>query len=54
MPINASFLGPEVDAFAVRLLAEARCELIVASSFSQHFGLYGERVGALHVFVSEC
>lgn len=40
---------PEVDAFAVRLFAEAGCELIVASSFSKNFGLYGERVGALHV-----
>jgi aspartate/tyrosine/aromatic aminotransferase len=40
---------PDVDAYAVRLFAEAGCELLVASSFSKNFGLYGERIGALHV-----
>jgi len=40
---------PDVDAYAVRLFAAAGCELVVASSFSKNFGLYGERVGALHV-----
>jgi aspartate/tyrosine/aromatic aminotransferase len=40
---------PEVDAFSVRLFMEANVEMIVACSFSKNFGLYGERIGALHV-----
>lgn len=40
---------PEADAFAVRLFAEKGIELLAACSFSKNFGLYGERVGALHV-----
>jgi len=39
---------PTKDAFAVRLFAEAGLEMIVACSFAKNFGLYGERVGALH------
>jgi aspartate/tyrosine/aromatic aminotransferase len=41
------------DAFAVRLFAEAGRELLAACSFSKNFGLYGERVGALHVIASD-
>jgi aspartate/tyrosine/aromatic aminotransferase len=37
------------DAAAVRALARPGRELIVSSSFSKNFGLYGERVGALTV-----
>jgi aspartate aminotransferase len=32
----------------VRLFAETGMEMMVACSFSKNFGLYGERVGALH------
>jgi len=39
---------PTKDAFPVRLFAEAGLEMIVACSFAKNFGLYGERVGALH------
>lgn len=39
----------EADAAAVRLFAEAGLELLVAQSFSKSMGLYGERVGALHL-----
>jgi len=39
---------PSKDAFAVRLFAEAGLEMMVACSFAKNFGLYGERVGALH------
>lgn len=42
---------PTTDAYAVRLFAEAGLDMIVACSFSKNFGLYGERVGALHVLV---
>jgi aspartate/tyrosine/aromatic aminotransferase len=40
---------PEVDAYAVRLFADAGIEMVVAVSFSKNFGLYGERTGCLHV-----
>jgi aspartate/tyrosine/aromatic aminotransferase len=39
---------PNKDAFAVRLFAENGFEMMVACSFAKNFGLYGERVGALH------
>ncbi len=44
--------NPTVDAFAVRRFAEAGLEMLVACSFSKNFGLYGERVGAIHVVAS--
>jgi aspartate/tyrosine/aromatic aminotransferase len=37
------------DAVAVRAMAEYGLEFFVCSSFSKNFGLYRERVGALHV-----
>ena len=37
------------DAYAVRLLASKRFTFLVAQSFAKNFGLYGERIGALHV-----
>ncbi|KAK8240201.1 aspartate aminotransferase [Phyllosticta capitalensis] len=40
------------DAYAIRLFAERGFELAVAQSFSKNFGLYGQRVGALHIVVS--
>ncbi len=41
--------GVEQDAFAVRLFAKEGHEMLVASSFSKNFGLYGERVGTLSI-----
>jgi aromatic-amino-acid transaminase len=41
--------GLERDAAPIRLLAEAGLPLLVATSFSKSFALYGERVGALSV-----
>jgi aromatic-amino-acid transaminase len=41
--------GIDEDAAGVRLLAEAGVPLLVASSFSKNFSLYGERCGALSV-----
>jgi len=40
---------PNIDAYAVRLFADAGLEMIVACSFSKNFGLYGERLGVLHL-----
>jgi aspartate/tyrosine/aromatic aminotransferase len=45
--------GLQEDAAGLRLLAEAVPELLVASSFSKNFGLYGERVGALTVVATD-
>lgn len=45
--------GLEEDAAGLRLLAKATDELLVASSFSKNFGLYGERVGALTVVATD-
>ncbi|HEX4584115.1 MAG TPA: amino acid aminotransferase [Burkholderiaceae bacterium] len=39
--------GLETDSAAVRLVAAAGIDALVASSFSKSFSLYGERVGAL-------
>jgi aspartate/tyrosine/aromatic aminotransferase len=39
--------GLEEDASGLRMLAELCPEMLVCSSFSKNFGLYGERVGAM-------
>jgi aromatic-amino-acid transaminase len=41
--------GLEEDAFAARLFAQGAPPVLVASSFSKSFSLYGERVGALSI-----
>ncbi len=41
--------GLEADALGLRILCEQVDELLVCSSYSKNFGLYGERVGALTV-----
>ncbi|SFM53862.1 aromatic amino acid transaminase [Halopseudomonas yangmingensis] len=41
------------DAVAVRLFAESGLPLLIASSFSKSFSLYGERVGALTILTGE-
>lgn len=45
--------GLEIDAVAVRLLADAGLAFLVSSSFSKSFSLYGERVGSLHVVCAD-
>lgn len=42
--------SPDEDAYPVRLFVEAGVEMMVACSFAKNFGLYGDRIGALHVF----
>ena len=44
--------GVEADAFAVRRFAEAGMPMLVSSSFSKSFSLYGERVGAFSVLAA--
>ena len=39
----------EADAYAVRLFMAAGLQFLVAESFAKNLGLYGERIGALHV-----
>lgn len=39
--------GLEADVEGLRILAEQHQELLIASSYSKNFGLYGERTGAL-------
>ena len=41
--------GIDDDAVGIRVLAERGLEMIVCSSFSKNFSLYGERVGAVSV-----
>eukprot|EP01118_Nematostelium_gracile_P015864 TRINITY_DN643_c0_g1_i1.p1 TRINITY_DN643_c0_g1~~TRINITY_DN643_c0_g1_i1.p1 ORF type:complete len:406 (-),score=118.73 TRINITY_DN643_c0_g1_i1:44-1261(-) len=40
------------DAYAIRLFASSGVEMFVAQSFAKNFGLYGERIGTLHVVLS--
>lgn len=42
--------GLKEDAYPIRLFANEGHEMVVASSYSKNFGLYGERVGVLTVF----
>jgi len=41
------------DAHPVRMFVQRGLELFVAQSFAKNFGLYGERVGAIHVVCSK-
>jgi aromatic-amino-acid transaminase len=45
--------GVESDAFAVRTLARAGVNFLIANSFSKSMGLYSERCGALSVVCSD-
>ena len=50
--VHANFFPPHPPS-AVRSFAANGMEMLVACSFSKNFGLYGERVGAVHAVVSE-
>eukprot|EP00919_Chromeraceae_sp_WS-2016_P075325 GHVR01178192.1.p1 GENE.GHVR01178192.1~~GHVR01178192.1.p1 ORF type:complete len:414 (+),score=84.05 GHVR01178192.1:34-1242(+) len=39
----------DVDAYSMRLFYESGVEMLVAQSFAKNLGLYGERMGMLHV-----
>lgn len=38
----------EKDAFPIRLFHDLGLQMIVTQSFAKNFGLYGERIGAIH------
>lgn len=40
--------SPEKDAFAVRYFIEQGHEMAITQSFAKNFGLYGQRIGAVH------
>lgn len=43
----------EDDAYAVRLFAAEGLQFLVAESFAKNAGLYGERIGAIHVVCND-
>lgn len=45
--------GVDEDAYAIRALADKGCYFLAATSCSKNFGLYGERIGALHVTTAD-
>jgi len=45
--------GIEEDAYAVSAFAESEMAFLVANSFSKTFGLYGERIGAIHFVAAD-
>ena len=42
----------ERDAFAIRHFLEKGFQMIVTQSYAKNMGLYGERIGALHIVAS--
>ena len=43
----------EYDAWAVRYFIEQGFQMIITQSFAKNMGLYGERVGALHIVCTD-
>jgi aromatic-amino-acid transaminase len=39
----------ERDSWVIRRFAEEGLQFLVSTSFSKNFGLYGERIGAIHL-----
>jgi len=39
----------EKDVIAIKIFLEQGLQMIVSQSFAKNFGLYGERIGALHI-----
>jgi aspartate/tyrosine/aromatic aminotransferase len=37
------------DAYAIRYFNSLGFEMVVAQSMAKNFGLYGERIGAIHI-----
>lgn len=44
---------PDEDAWSIRYFVDEGFELLVCQSFAKNFGLYNERVGALHVVAKD-
>jgi len=43
----------EGDAYSVRLFEKAGLEFLTAQSFAKNMGMYGERIGALHIVLKD-
>jgi len=41
------------DAWAIRYFVDQGCEMLASQSFAKNFGLYGERIGGLHIVTSD-
>lgn len=55
---DAAYLGfssgdKDIDAWPIRYFYEQELEFLVCQSFSKNMGLYGERVGCLHVVAND-
>lgn len=48
LPYHGLANGLEADVFGIRQFAEMGFEMLVGRTFAKNFGLYSERVGALH------
>eukprot|EP01059_Diplonema_ambulator_P033226 TRINITY_DN685_c1_g2_i1.p1 TRINITY_DN685_c1_g2~~TRINITY_DN685_c1_g2_i1.p1 ORF type:complete len:412 (+),score=174.67 TRINITY_DN685_c1_g2_i1:51-1286(+) len=44
---------PEIDAFAIRYFLEKGHQMMVTQSFAKNIGLYGERIGAMHIVCAD-
>ena len=44
---------PEADAWPIRMFAARNMEFLACQSFAKNFGLYCERVGALHISAAD-
>lgn len=42
----------EKDAWPIRYFIEQGFQMIISQSFAKNMGLYGERIGALHIVAS--
>jgi aspartate aminotransferase len=42
----------ETDAWAIRYFVSLGFQMLVSQSFAKNMGLYGERIGALHIIAS--
>ncbi|EGV62204.1 aspartate aminotransferase/Glutamic oxaloacetic transaminase AAT2/GOT1 [Yamadazyma tenuis] len=56
--IDAAYQGfatgsMETDGLPIQKFIEVGCEVVVCQSFSKNLGLYGERLGCLHVVVND-
>jgi aspartate aminotransferase len=40
------------DAWAIRYYIEQGFQMLISQSFAKNMGLYGERIGALHIVTS--
>jgi aspartate/tyrosine/aromatic aminotransferase len=44
---------PDVDAAAVRYFVKRNIDCLISQSFAKNIGMYGERIGALHIVAGD-